>query len=146
MYLDPEELRASIVEMQALGHMTDRFAKNLMLVADHVMQFPRFVRYPEEIKEEMKSYNVYRWVKRGWKSVNPDKNPFAYLTQACYLNFLQALTNHFRELRKYMEAYKAECERCGIEWKDSGWLKAEKDETREEFERRMDEQIAEAGL
>ena len=31
-YIDPEELRQSIIEMQELGHMTERFARHLMTI------------------------------------------------------------------------------------------------------------------
>ena len=87
-YIDPEELRQSIIEMHDLGHMTERFARHLMTIQEKVIQFPRYRGYPQEIKDEMRSHNQYRWVLKGWKSINPDKNPFAYITQGCYLNFL----------------------------------------------------------
>ena len=31
-YIDPEELKQSIIEMQELGHMTERFARHLMTI------------------------------------------------------------------------------------------------------------------
>lgn len=31
-YIDPQELRDSIVEMQSIGHMTERFAKHLLTI------------------------------------------------------------------------------------------------------------------
>lgn len=120
-YIDPIELKESVVEMQSAGHMTERFARHLLLLQEKVLQFPRYRGYTEEIKDEMRSHNMYRWVMKGWKTINPEKNVFAYITQGCYLNFLQAITNYFRRWNKQKEYMKLLYEWNGLDWKDSGY-------------------------
>lgn len=127
-YIDPEELRESIIEMQELGHMTERFAMHLLTIQEKVIQFPRYRGYPQEIKDEMRSHNQYRWVLKGWKSINPDKNPFAYITQGCYLNCLQAVTNYFRRFNRHKEYMKLLYELNGLDWSDSPWEEARRQE------------------
>ena len=62
-----------------------------------------------------------RWVSKGWKTIDPNKNCFAYITQGCYLNFLQALTNYFRVWNKQKEYMKMLYEWNGLDWRDSGY-------------------------
>lgn len=96
-YIDPQELKVVIVEMQSNGTgMTDEFARMLLLIQEKVLEFPRFSGYPEEVKDEMRSENIMRWVKRGWRTINPEKNAFSYITTACTLNFLTALEKYFK--------------------------------------------------
>ena len=111
-----------------MGYMTDRFARHLMTIQEKVIQFPRYRGYPKEIKDEMRSHNLQRWVKKGWQSINPDKNPFAYITQGCYLNFLQAVTNYFRQFNKHREYMKALYELNGLDWSESPWEQARREE------------------
>lgn len=127
-YIDPEELKQSIIEMQEIGHMTDRFARHLLLIQEKVLKFPRYRGYTQEIKDEMRSHNVQRWVKNGWKTIDPNKNPFAYITQGCYLNFLQAVTNYFRQFNKMRDFMKEIYEMKGLDWRDSPYEEAERQE------------------
>lgn len=94
-YIDPAELKQSIIEMHELGHPTDRFARHLLTIQARVLHFPRFAGYPDSVKEELMSHNIYRWMKRGWRCIDPNKNPFAYITTACTRNFLTALKKYF---------------------------------------------------
>lgn len=125
-YIDPNELKESVIEMQELGYMTERFAKHLLTIQEKVIQFPRYRGYPEEIKEEMRSHNQMRWVMKGWQTIKADKNCFAYITQGCYLNFLQAVTNYFRRFNKFKEYLKLLYEQNGLDWKESGYEQASK--------------------
>ena len=53
-YIDPDELRESIIEMKEKGEMTERFARHILAIQDHILKFPRFIRYHSDVKEEMK--------------------------------------------------------------------------------------------
>lgn len=108
--------------------MTDRFARHLLLIQENVLKFPRYRGYPQEIKDEMRSHNLQRWVKKGWQSINPDKNPFAYITQGCYLNFLQAVSNYFRQFNRMRDFMKEIYEMNGLDWRDSPYEEAERQE------------------
>ena len=64
----------------------------------------------------------------GWKSINPDKNIFAYITTGCCLNFLSALTKYFKEFNKKKELMKSIYQELGLDWRDSGYEEAERSE------------------
>ena len=64
----------------------------------------------------------------GWKSINPEKNIFAYITTGCCLNFLSALTKYFKEFNRRKDLLKMAYEASGLDWKDSGYEEAEKTE------------------
>lgn len=99
-YIDPDELKQSIIEMQELGYPTDRFARHLLAIQEHVLLFPRFCRYHIEVKEEMRMQNIDKWIKYGWKVIDPDKNPFSYITTATYRNFLDGLKKYYNREEK----------------------------------------------
>lgn len=71
-YIDPDELKDSIVEMKEKGEMTERFAKHLLDIQERVLKFPRFIRYHSDVKEEMRMQNLEKWVKTGWKCIDPN--------------------------------------------------------------------------
>lgn len=64
----------------------------------------------------------------GWKSINPEKNIFAYITTGCCLNFLSALTKYFKEFNKKKELMKSIYQELGLDWRDSGYEEAERAE------------------
>ena len=49
-----------------------------------------------------------KWVRYGWKSIDPDRNPFSYITTATYRNFLDGLKLYYHReekdavLKKYL--------------------------------------------
>ena len=55
------------------------------------------------MKNELRSFNQLRWVRSGWRLIKADKNPFAYITTACSLNFLTALEKHFKKQNRENE-------------------------------------------
>jgi hypothetical protein len=55
------------------------------------------------VKDELRSFNQLRWVRSGWRLIKADKNPFAYITTACSLNFLTALEKHFKKQNRENE-------------------------------------------
>lgn len=65
--------------------------------------FPRFSGYEDEVKNELRSFNQLRWVRSGWRLIKADKNPFAYITTACSLNFLTALEKYFKKQNRENE-------------------------------------------
>ncbi len=57
--------------------------------------------YPTSIKEEISSYNLLKWVRSGWKTVDVGRGSiFAYITTATHLNMLTALKKYFRDQEK----------------------------------------------
>lgn len=36
-YIDPDELKESVIEMHELGYMTDRFARHLLTIQEKVL-------------------------------------------------------------------------------------------------------------
>ena len=53
-YIQPEELRLSVVKSQEQGSPTEEFAKFLLTIQEKVLQFPRFRGYPEDVKQELR--------------------------------------------------------------------------------------------
>ena len=81
-YVEPEHLRTVILDMQARNDgMTDEFARIILLIQEKVLTiFPRFKCYPEEVKQSCRDENIMKWAKRGWMTIDADKNPFSYIT------------------------------------------------------------------
>lgn len=55
---------------------------------------PEFKRYKAETKEELKSYNLFRWLKKGLWSVDTSKtarNVFFYFFVGTKQNFINCL-------------------------------------------------------
>lgn len=114
-YIDPDDLKDAVKEMREKGVMTERFGKYLLDIQERVLDFPRFVRYHDEIKDELRLYNIERWCRRGWKYIKEEGNPFSYITTGCFLNFLDALTRYFKQQQKQEELVKILMEEAKIE-------------------------------
>ena len=149
-YISPQELEDAVVEMKAVGYMTDRFARLLMTVQDKVLRFPRFVGYPDAIKEEISSYNMLKWVRSGWKTVDIGRGSiFAYLTTATHLNMLTGLKNYFSAMERHRKVKQAIAEQIQLELPSSATIDArnisEKSRIYEEVSEREREWLEQRG-
>ena len=68
-YIDPEELRMSVWEMREQGHLTERFARNMIIIFERIMQMPKYRVFSEEFKKDLWQYNAFRWSSSGWKTI-----------------------------------------------------------------------------
>ena len=69
---------------------------------------PRFKNYPMEVKEEIVSWSLHKFVKNeSWRRLDPTKgSTFAYITTAAFRNMLTALALYFRDYNRRIELIK----------------------------------------
>lgn len=102
---------------------SERLGELLMLLHDRIMGSGRFRGYRQDLKEEMKSFSLYRILKCGLKSYDfSKKNPFGYFTRAVWLNYIQVLKQYYNKLNRHQEFIKNELAR--IDTHGNGRLEA----------------------
>ena len=63
------------------------------------MRHRNFIGYRQDIKDEMKSYSLFRIFKRGLFTYNFEcKNPFGYFTRAVFANYYTVLGQYYKKL------------------------------------------------
>lgn len=77
--------------------------KQMYVVAEHLLEHPRFVRYNPFDKEDMKQEAVLKMMK-NLKNFKPEKGKlFSYLTTCCWTAFVIHLAKYYNELNKKRE-------------------------------------------
>lgn len=111
--------------------MTEQFAVYLMTIHNKVTSMPRFKNYPIEVKEEIISWSLHKFIKNeSWRRMDPEKGSlFAYITTAAFRNMLTALGIYFRQYNRKMELVKetiAELKKyfAGLHYTPTGWEEA----------------------
>ena len=126
-YIDPKELSCEIRKSQRNHKCTENLAEMAQKVLKNVLMWPKFRYQTQDIKDEIGSYSMYRWLKTGIYSCNPDGNCFSYLTQSIYSNCLCRLM----QLKK-KEANRLEYEKKILDsidrWVDNAISKEEDDQ------------------
>jgi len=109
-YLDNGELYLELVKWRdssrdpAQRTPSERLGELLMLLHDRIMGCGRFRGYRQDLKEEMKSFSLYRILKCGLKSYDfSKKNPFGYFTRAVWMNYVQVLKQYYNRLNRHQE-------------------------------------------
>jgi hypothetical protein len=86
----------------------------LMLLADRIKGHSNFRNYNESLKDDMKSFALYkmvrglRTVKCGTCSEADSKRVFNYFTRACFNAYLTVIGRHYKQMnikRDLTEAY-----------------------------------------
>ena len=80
----------------------------LMLLHDRILLHSNFRRYNQDLKEEMKSWSLFRILKRGLFTYNFKTSPFSYFTRAIFLNYMAVLKKYYTKLNKHQEYVKHE--------------------------------------
>jgi hypothetical protein len=97
-YVTNAQLLEAFHEAKALGRLTDKMAKYLMMVAQRYSYHPWFANY--SFREDMVCTAVVNLC-ANWHKFNPEKsdtpNPFSYYTTACYRSFLSYLDAERKE-------------------------------------------------
>lgn len=74
-----------------------------------MLKHEAFRGYRQDIKDEMKSFSIFRILKCGLKSYKFDKkNAFGYFTNACYRNYIQVLGRYYTKLNHHQNWLKNE--------------------------------------
>lgn len=74
-----------------------------MTIHDKVLNFPKFRKYIPEDKQEMKSYSIYRFLKRGLFTIDAAKNPFSYITSGAVMNYMNYLKGRLKRQKDYQD-------------------------------------------
>lgn len=112
--------------------MTEELGRFVLRIHAKVANtFPRFKGYSSEVKEEIQSAAIYKFVKyRVWEKLDPDKGSvFAYLTTCAFRNMLTALGNYYRDFNRKMEIVKNTIDELrqyfqNLKYQPRGWEEA----------------------
>lgn len=80
----------------------------LLDLHDGVLKHNNFRNYRQDLKDEMKSYSIYRILKCGLKSFKFDSEstPFAYFTRSIFLNYYTVLARYYKRKNRHEEYVK----------------------------------------
>ena len=99
-YIDNDELEQELKKYIETEIVSERLGQILIDFHDHILQHKNFRGYRQDLKDEMKSYSLYRIIKRGLKTWNPNNGgkAFSYLTRAIFMNFITVISKYYRKL------------------------------------------------
>lgn len=69
-----------------------------------ILKHKNFSGYRQDLKDEMKSYSLYRILKNGLFTFDFSKSPFSYFTRAVFCNYMNVIKRYYRRLNKH-QAY-----------------------------------------
>ena len=76
---------------------------------DNVLRHKNFNRYRQDLKDEMKSYSLYRILKCGLKSFKfGTSKPFSYFTRSIFLNYITVISRYYDRLNKHQQFIRGE--------------------------------------
>lgn len=113
-YIDNTELAAELQKWQDSAvdpherTPSERLGEMLILLHDKILQHKNFSGYRQDLKEDMKSYSLFRIIKCGLASYDPSKGstPFAYFTRAIFLNYYACLAKYYKRLNAHQQYVK----------------------------------------
>ena len=126
-YIDPKELADEIKKSQQQHQCTEKLAIMCQKVLKNVINWPKFRYQKQDIKDEIGSYSMYRWIKTGLYSCNAEGNVFSYLTQSIYSNCLCKLIQIRKKQENETKYKKHILEKMG-KWYDNEISEDEEDE------------------
>lgn len=91
-YIDAEEFLREVIQSQKIGQCTERLGQLLLELHDHVLTMSRFVKKPQDVKDEIKSYSLYRILSRGlltFEDTSSAKRCFNYFSTSAINNMTQ---------------------------------------------------------
>lgn len=92
-YIDKDELAAEVQKCISNGRQaSDKLASMFILISSNMLKARNFSNYSDEVKDEMKSYAQYKFMKSmATVDLSKAKNIFNYYSRLTYLAFLTAL-------------------------------------------------------
>jgi hypothetical protein len=78
----------------------------LILLHDNILLHSNFRMYRQDLKDEMKSFSLFRILKCGLYSYNFKTSPFSYFTRSIFVNYIQVLKRYYRKLNQHQEYVK----------------------------------------
>lgn len=80
----------------------------MLLLHDRILLHENFRRYRQDLKDEMKSWSLFRIFKRGLFTYNFQTSPFSYFTRAIFVNYAQVLKRYYQKTNLHREYIKGE--------------------------------------
>lgn len=99
-YINPDDLKNEVEITQRNKQCTDKLAMFLIKLHKKVLNFPAFRNYSIDEKDEMMSYSLERFLKRGIYTADINKNLFAYFTTGIYTNYQNHLKRYYKRLNQ----------------------------------------------
>ena len=99
-YINPDDLKNEVEITQRNKQCTDKLAMFLIKLHKKVLNFPAFRNYSIDEKDEMMSYSLERFLKRGIYTADINKNLFAYFTTGIYTNYKNHLKRYYKRLNQ----------------------------------------------
>lgn len=91
-YIDAEEFLKEVIQSQNDGKCTERLGQLLIELHDHILTLSRFVKKTPQIKDEIKSYSLWRILSRGiltFDTTSTARRCFNYFTTSAVNNMTQ---------------------------------------------------------
>lgn len=111
-YCNNKELQAELMkwrdshEIISERILSEELGRMLLAVGNKLLNHSNFRNYTKELKEDMRSYGLYKII-RGLKNYNfKFNNPFAWVTQAFYNAYLSVLSKHYKHINIKKEMLK----------------------------------------
>ena len=105
-YIDSTEFLKEVIQSQKLGHCTDRLGQLLLELHDHILTLSRFAKKSPDIKEEIKSYSLYRILSRGlltFEEASSAARCFNYFTTSAINNMTQCCMRMEEYQKRYTQ-------------------------------------------
>ena len=87
---------------------SERLGEILIALHDHILQHRNFARYRQDLKDEMKSWSLFRILKRGLATYDSSRGstPFSYFTRAVFMNYYSVIMKYYKEINHRREYIK----------------------------------------
>lgn len=107
-YVNNDELQMQMKDYIQTGQISERLGQILIDLHDHILEHKNFRGYRPDLKDEMKSYSLYRIIKRGLRTWDPNRGckAFSYITRAIFHNYITILARYYSKLNKHQEYVK----------------------------------------
>ena len=99
-YIDADEFLKEVIQSQKIGQCTERLGQLLLELHDHILTLSRFAKKSQEIKEEAKSYSLFRLLSKGIFSFEDTASP-----ARCFNYFTTAVINNLTQCAMRLEQY-----------------------------------------
>ena len=111
-YCTNKELQAELIKWRDSADepedriLSEELGRMLLAIANKFLNHSNFRNYSKELKEDMRSYGLYKVI-RGLKNHNfTFNNPFSWVTQAFYNAFLTIIGKHYKHIDTKKELLK----------------------------------------
>lgn len=111
-YCTNKELQAELIKWRDSAKepedriLSEELGRMLLAIANKFLNHSNFRNYSKELKEDMRSYGLYKVI-RGLKNYNfKFNNPFSWVTQAFYNAFLTIIGKHYKHINTKKELLK----------------------------------------